>query len=64
MKWHWEFKILKISKSPILLTKRFITSLIHERLKIINDRGRYGDVEIDTVEGCKGDNKYWSTMID
>ena len=64
MEWHWEFKILKISKRPILLTKRFITSSIHERLKIINDRGRYGDDEIDTVEGCKGDSKYWSTMID
>ena len=64
MKWHWEFKIWKISKRPILLTKRFITTPIHEWLKIINDRGRYGNVEIDTVEGCKGDSKYWSTMID
>ena len=64
MEWHWEFKILKISKRPILLTKRFIKTPIHERLKIINDRGRYGNVEIDTVEGCKGDSKYWSTMID
>lgn len=64
MEWHWEFKILKISKRPILLTKRFITSSIHERLKIINNKGRYGNVEIDIVEGCKGDNKYWSTMID
>ena len=54
----------KYQKRSILLTKRFITSLIHERLKIINDRGRYGDIEIDTVEGCKGDSKYWSTMID
>ena len=53
-----------IKKSPFLLTKRFITTPIHERLKIINDRGRYGDDEIDTVEGCKGDSKYWSTMID
>ena len=58
------FKIWKISKKTILLTKRFITSTIHEWLKIINDRGRYGNVEIDTVEGCKGDSKYWSTMID
>ena len=58
------FKILKISKKTILLTKRFITTPIHEWLKIINDRGRYGNVEIDTVEGCKGDSKYWSTMID
>ena len=64
MEWHWEFKIWKISKKPILLTKRFITIPIHEWLKIINDRGRYGDVEIDTVEGCKGDSKYLSTMID
>lgn len=54
----------KYQKRPILLTKRFITTPIHERLKIINDRGRYGDVEIDTVEGCKGDSKYLSTMID
>ena len=53
-----------IKKSPFLLTKRFITTPIHERLKIINDRGRYGDDEIDTVEGCKGDSKYLSTMID
>ena len=53
-----------IKKSPFLLTKRFITTPIHEWLKIINDRGRYGNVEIDTVEGCKGDSKYWSTMID
>ena len=55
---------MKISKKTILLTKRFITTPIHEWLKIINDRGRYGNVEIDTVEGCKGDSKYWSTMID
>ena len=54
----------KYPKKPILLTKRFITTPIHEQLKIINDRGRYGNVEIDIVEGCKGDNKYWSTMID
>ena len=58
------FKIWKISKKTILLTKRFITAPIHEWLKIINDRGRYGNVEIDTVEGCKGDSKYWSTMMD
>ena len=67
MKWHWEFKIWKISKRPILLTKRFITSSIHERLKIINNKIIKEDkatIEIDIVEGCKGDSKYWSTMID
>ena len=67
MEWHWEFKILKISKRPILLTKRFITSSIHERLKIINNKIIKEDkatIEIDIVEGCKGDSKYWSTMID
>ena len=31
---------------------------------VINKRIRYGDVEIDTVEGSKSDNKYLATMID
>ena len=44
-------------------TKRLITTSINERSKIINERTRYGDVEIDTVEGTKLDNHYLSTAV-
>ena len=44
--------------------KKIIATPINRRDETINKRIRYGDVEIDTVEGSKSDNKYLATMID
>ena len=54
----------KYYKKPHKIGKRVIAIPIDQRDEIINKRIRYGDVEVDTVEGTKTDNKYLSTMID
>ena len=54
----------KYQKKPIKQAKKIIATSIDHRDEIINKRIRYGDVEVDTVEGTKTDNKYLSTMID
>lgn len=54
----------KYYKKPPKIGKKTIAIPIYQRDEIINKRDRYGDVEVDTVEGNKIDNKYLSTMID
>ncbi|WP_406602966.1 IS30 family transposase [Metamycoplasma sualvi] len=54
----------KYYKKPHKIGKKIIATRIDQRDEIINKRIRYGDVEVDTVEGTKTDNKYLSTMID
>ena len=51
-------------KNPIKQAKKSLPTSIDQRDEIINKRIRYGDVEVDTLEGTKTDTKYLSTMID
>ena len=59
-----QLKYGKYYKKPIKIGKKIIATPINQRGEVINKRIRYGDVEIDTVEGSKSDNKYLATMID
>ena len=53
-----QLKYGKYYKKPIKIGKKIIATPINQRGEVINKRIRYGDVEIDTVEGSKSDNKY------
>lgn len=54
----------KYYKKSHKIGKKIIATSIDQRDEIINKRLRYGDIEVDTVEGTKTDTKYLSTMID
>lgn len=54
----------KYYKKTVPETKRRLSIPIWKRPVFINTRQRFGDVEIDTVEGSKRDRKFLSTMLD